>query len=105
MKRRAERSPATMELVTLWSEISPLRFASVEMTGVVSSRAEEHIGMGGKNLNPLNPLNPGRGAFRLAALATHPPGRGWASNMEEENVALKTCRLWVERDREAATTL
>ena len=22
--------------------------------------------------------------------------------MEEENVALKTCRLWVERDREAA---
>ena len=31
-----------------------------------------------------------------------PPGRGWASNMEEENVALKTCRLWVERDREAA---
>ena len=63
--------------------------------------------MGGKNLNLLNPLNPGRGAahpatpFRLAALATHPPGRGWASNMEE-NVALKTCRLWVERDREAA---
>ncbi len=40
------------------SEISPLRFASVEMTGAVSSRAEEHIGMGGKNPNPLNPLNP-----------------------------------------------
>ena len=64
--------------------------------------------MGGKNLNLLNPMNPGRGAahpaapFRLAALATHPRGRGWASNMEEENVALKTCRLWVERDREAA---
>ena len=61
-----------------------------------------------KNLPPLNPLNPGRGAahpaapFRLAALATHPPGRGWASKMEEENVALKTCRLWMERDREAA---
>ncbi len=34
MKRRAERSPATMELATLRSEISPLRFASVEMTGV-----------------------------------------------------------------------
>ena len=78
------------------------------MTVVVSSRAEEHIGMGGKNLNLLNSMNPGRGAahpaapFRLAALATHPPGRGWASNMEEENVALKTCRLWVERDCEAA---
>ena len=34
--------------------------------------------MGGKNLNLLNPMNPGRGAahpaapFRLAALATHP---------------------------------
>ena len=48
------------------------------MTVVVSSRAEEHIGMGGKNLNLLNPMNPGRGAahpaapFRLAALATHP---------------------------------
>ena len=25
-----------------------------------------------------------------------PPGRGWAGNMEEKNVALKTCRLWVE---------
>ena len=78
MKRRAERSPATMELVTLWSEISPLRSAVVEMTEAVSSRAEEHIGMGGKNLNLLNPMNPGRGAahpaapFRLAALATHP---------------------------------
>ena len=77
------------------------------MTVVVSSRAEEHIGMGGKNLNLLNPMNPGRGAahpaapFRLAALATH-PREGGASNMEEENVALKTCRLWVERDREAA---
>ena len=33
MKRRVERSPATMELVTLWSEISLLRFAFVEMTG------------------------------------------------------------------------
>jgi len=48
------------------------------MTVAVSSRAEEHIGMGGKNLNLLNPMNPGRGAahpaapFRLAALATHP---------------------------------
>ena len=31
-----------------------------------------------------------------------PPGRGWAGNMEEKNVALKTCRLWVERNREAA---
>ena len=95
-------------LATFRREISPLRFAVVEMTVAVSSRAEEHIGMGGKNLNLLNPLNPGRGAdhpaapFRLAVLATHPPGRGWASNMEEENVALKTCRLWVERDREAA---
>ena len=68
-------------LATFWSEISPLRSASVEMTGAVSSRAEEHIGMGGKNLNLLNllnPLNPGRRAahpaapFRLAALATHP---------------------------------
>ena len=65
-------------LATFRSEISPLRFAAVEMTGAVSSRAEEHIGMGGKNLNLLNPLNPGRGAahpaapFRLAALATHP---------------------------------
>ena len=37
MKRRAERSPATMELATLRSEISPLRFASVEMTGVRGS--------------------------------------------------------------------
>ena len=64
--------------------------------------------MGGKNLNFLNPMNPGRGAAHPAAplpsrCARHPPpGRGWASNMEEENVALKTCRLWVERDREAA---
>ena len=33
MKRRVERSPATMELATLRSEISPLHFASVEMTG------------------------------------------------------------------------
>ena len=67
-----------MGLVTFRREISPLRFASVEMTVVVSSRAEEHIGMGGKNLNLLNSMNPGRGAahpaapFRLAALATHP---------------------------------
>ena len=65
-------------LATFRREISPLRFASVEMTVAVSSRAEGHIGMGGKNLNLLNPLNPGRGAahpaapFRLAALATHP---------------------------------
>ena len=69
-------------LATFRSEISLLRFASVEMTEAVSSRAEEHIGMGGKNLNLLNPMNPGRGAahpaapFRLAALATHPPERG-----------------------------
>ena len=68
-----------MELATLRSEISPLRFAAVEMTVAVSSRAEEHIGMGGKNLNLLNSMNPGRGAahpaapFRLAALATHLP--------------------------------
>ena len=67
-----------MGRATFRSEISPLRFAAVEMTGAVSSRAEGHIGMGGKNLNLLNPLNPGRGAahpaapFRLAALATHP---------------------------------
>ena len=46
-----------------------------------------------KNLPPLNPMNPGCGAahpaapFRLAALATHPPGRGWAGKMEERNVA------------------
>ena len=33
MKRRVERSPATMGLATFRSEISPLRFASVEMTG------------------------------------------------------------------------
>ena len=65
-------------LATFRREISPLRFATVEMTGAVSSRAEEHIGMGGKNLNLLNPMNLGRGAahpaapFRLAALATHP---------------------------------
>ena len=78
MKRRAERSPVAMELATFRSEISPLRFAAVEMTVAVPSRAEEHIGMGGKNLNLLNPMNPGRGAahpaapFRLAALATHP---------------------------------
>ena len=65
-------------LATFRSEISPLRSATVEMTVAVSSRAEEHIGMGGKNLNLLNSMNPGRGAahpaapFRLAALATHP---------------------------------
>ena len=47
---------------TIESEISPLRFAAVEMTVAVSSRAEGHIGMGGKNLNLLNPLNPGRRA-------------------------------------------
>ena len=34
LKRRAQRSPATMEFATLRSEISPLRFATVEMTGV-----------------------------------------------------------------------
>jgi hypothetical protein len=67
-----------MELVTFRREISLLRFASVEMMVAVSSRAEEHIGMGGKNLNLLNSMNPGRGAahpaapFRLAAIATHP---------------------------------
>ena len=33
MKRRVERSPATMELATFQSEISPLRSAFVEMTG------------------------------------------------------------------------
>ena len=68
LKRRVERSPATMELATLRSEISPLRFAAVEMTGVQgivlvnllpgmtvccpqasSSRAGEHVGMGGKD--------------------------------------------------------
>ena len=52
-------------IATFRSEISPLRFASVEMTVAVSSRAEEHIGMGGKNLNLLNlldTLNPGRRA-------------------------------------------
>ena len=32
MKRRVERSPATMELVTFRREILLLRFASVEMT-------------------------------------------------------------------------
>ena len=35
-----------MEFATLRSEISPLRFATVEMTGAVSSRAEERVGMG-----------------------------------------------------------
>ena len=34
LKRRAQKSPATMEFATLRSEISPLRFATVEMTGV-----------------------------------------------------------------------
>ena len=107
MKRRAERSPATLGLATFRSEISPLRFAAVEMTVAVSSRAEGHIGMGGKNLNPFEPYEPGpRSGPSSRPLpsrcARHPPpGRGWASNMEE-NVALKTCRLWVERDREAA---
>ena len=33
MKRRAERSPATLGRATFRSEISPLRFAAVEMTG------------------------------------------------------------------------
>ena len=33
MKRRAERSPATLGLATFRSEISPLRNAFVEMTG------------------------------------------------------------------------
>ena len=33
MKRRAERSPATLGRATFRSEISPLRFAFVEMTG------------------------------------------------------------------------
>ena len=33
MKRRVEKSPATMGLVTFRSEISPLRFVAVEMTG------------------------------------------------------------------------
>ena len=69
MKRRAQRSPATMELATLRGEISPLHFASVEMRGVrgsvlvnlppgmtvrclplSSSRAEEHAGMVVKTL-------------------------------------------------------
>jgi len=40
---------------------------------------------------------------KQANLAAFAPERGgWAGNMEEKNVALKTCRLWVERDREAA---
>ena len=56
---------------------TPLRFGRNDGGGR-ASRAEEHIGMGGKNLNLLNPMNPSRGAahpaapFRLAALATHP---------------------------------
>ena len=33
MKRRVERSPVTMGRAAFRSEISPLRFASVEMTG------------------------------------------------------------------------
>jgi hypothetical protein len=37
-------------LATFRSEISPLRFASVEMTGAVSSRAEERVGMVAKIL-------------------------------------------------------
>ncbi len=36
-------------LATFWSEISPLRFAAVEMMGAVSSRAEERVGMGGND--------------------------------------------------------
>ena len=34
MKRRAQRSPATMGRAAFRREISPLRFAAVEMTGV-----------------------------------------------------------------------
>ena len=37
MKRRAERSPATKGRATFRREISPLRFAAVEMTGVRGS--------------------------------------------------------------------
>ena len=68
MKRRVERSPVTMVLATFRREISPLRFAAVEMTGrgsvlvnllpgltvcflpASSSRAEERAGMGTKTL-------------------------------------------------------
>ena len=76
MKRRVERSPATMELATLRSEISPLRFAAVEMTGVLgsvlvnlppemtvrclpasSSRAGECAGMMAKILGPIETLS------------------------------------------------
>ena len=57
---------------------------------------------------PFEPSEPGPqsgpyGRPLPSRCARHPPpGRGWAGNMEEKNVALKTCRLWVERNREAA---
>ena len=57
--------------------LAPLKTVRSQSTAE-PPRAEEHIGMGGKNLNLLNPMNPGRGAAhpaapsRLAALATHP---------------------------------
>ena len=67
MMLRAERSPTPMLPVPWWSEISPLRFASVEMTGMgqlfchlgreispLRSAAVEMTGMGGLfyNLRP-----------------------------------------------------
>ena len=45
----------------------------------------------------------GRAApFRLAALATHPPERGWAGNMEERTapLSLASHRLRGEGDHE-----
>ena len=64
LKLRVERSPAVMHSIPLRREISPLRFAAVEMTvereapasfvsfrndcklpAAVSSRAEVHVGM------------------------------------------------------------
>ena len=64
LKLRVERSPAAMHSIPLRREISPLRFAAVEMTvrqaapvsivyfrndyklpAAVSSRAEIHVGM------------------------------------------------------------
>ena len=78
------RSGQPLRFISTRSLVHPFAAALAPLKTVRSQstaeppRAEEHIGMGGKNLNLLNPMNPGRGAahpaapFRLAALATHP---------------------------------
>ena len=77
MKRRVERSPATMGRATFRSEISPLRFAAVEMTegawqrsgqfapgndcmlpaGIVISSGGERAGMVVKTLGSIETLS------------------------------------------------